>query len=571
MSEIQSIDQVKELLYNFFRENFPTPAHLLSWMDDGILQGEYNLYKWQAECHSRYFSIEENDKYTATDPLELCIRAVNGSGKDEKVIAPFILHFLGINKDSLVVLTSASAQQLKTQTEKYLARYVTILNAKLSKTLGLENNFEFFTHVQRNVKCNFTAGDAFLFATDEPGKAEGYHPTRSGAKMAVIVNEGKSIAEDIWEALSRCNGFTHWVEVSSPGKPDGHFFRTCTSNRTKDDNQTLAVKQVVVKSFDCPHLGGENYIRRLVEIYGSRDHYMVKSMVDADFSSSDEQVVITYDKYNNLIRMYDKIEYLPETFNTGGLDLAFGGDEIILQIRNGNKLIGTEVLVSKDTNVICETIKRWFEKWHLTSSPVYADAGGLGEPIISLLRGHQYRFKNIIPLKNNYAPQNTQAYNNLGCEMWFNLNKLIENLEILIKDEDTLRMQLCNRYYKLDSSNIACLESKQQARAKGRKSPDRADALTLCFHRYTTPRAIKFKEEKKKYFNEIIGQRITTPGAVSIKSLVQNARTDDSRRKYMQQSGIILATRDTIKSSRNDIKLELKQALENLREQIRNN
>lgn len=568
--EFNNTEEVKEYLYKFFRENFPTPAHLLAWMDDGIANGEYNLYQWQASTHVKYFSVEANDRYTALAPLELCMKAVNGSGKDEKVIAPFVLHFLGCNKSSLVVLTSASAQQLKTQTEKYLARYVTILNSKLSKLLGLEVNYEFFTHKQRVVQCNFTQGDCFLFATDEEGKAEGYHPTISGAKMAIIVNEGKSIKEEIWEALSRCNGFTHWIEVSSPGKPDGHFFRTCTSTRTKDDNKTMAVEQIVVTSSMCPHLGGENYIKRLVEIYGSRDHYMVKSMVDADFSSNDEQVVISYDKYNNLQKYLGSIEWLPEMHNTGGLDLAFGGDEIVLQIRNGNKHLGTETLLSKDTNVICDTIKRWLEKWHLTKSPVYADAGGLGEPIISLLRGFQYGFKNIIPIKNNSVANNVLAYNNLGCEMWFNFNKILENVEIILIDEDILRRQICNRYYKLDADNIAHLESKQQARSKGRKSPDRADALMLCFHKYVTPKIKQYKQEKAKHFSSIVSAHkpLSVP---TIKSLIAKVNQKEDRLRYMQNSGIILATRETIIKSRGEIKLEIKQAMENIRRELTNN
>lgn len=569
MSEITSIEQVKEVMYNFFREKFPTPAHLLAWMDDGIINGEYNLYQWQAKVHTDYFSTTANNNYTALDPLELCIRAVNGSGKDEKVISPFVLHFLGINKDSSIVLTSASAQQLKTQTEKYLARYVTILNSKLSQTIGLDSVFEFFTHKQRNVICNFTTGEAFLFATDEEGKAEGYHPVRSGAKMAIIVNEGKSIKEEIWEALSRCNGFTHWIEVSSPGKPDGHFFRTCTSTRTKNDGITKAVEQIVVTSDQCPHLGGEGYVKRLVEIYGSRDHYMVKSMVDAEFSSNDEQVVITYDKYNKLVEWAHKIEYLPELFNVGGLDLSFGGDEIVLQVRNGNKHIGTRILVSRDTDTICNTIKKWLEEFYLDKSParVYADAGGLGDPIISLLRGPQYNLRTIIPIKNNYTPNNPQAYSNLGCEMWFNFNRRVEEMEIILKDDDQLRKQVCNRYYKLQSDNVAQLESKQQARAKGRKSPDRADALVLCFHKYQTPKAIKYKELKSKSFEEIVSRNkpLIIP---SIENLVSRDNIKVDRLSYMKKSGIILATRETLSKERSSIQLELKQAMENMRKQF---
>jgi len=433
--KLRSLDDIYKALREFFITNFPTPAHLLAWIDNDLNEGKYSLHKWQASLHSEHFSIEKTKQFTATSPLELCIKAVNGSGKDEKVITPFVLHFLATNQESSVVLTSASGQQLKTQTEKYLRRYCTILNAKLSALFNLEETYEFFIIQQRYFKCVFTSAECILFATDEEGKAEGYHPTISGAKFAIIVNEGKSIAEPIWEALSRCNGFTHWIEVSSPGRPDGHFFRTCTSTRTTSSGANAVIKVVVV-SDDCPHLGGEDYIKRLVEIYGSRDHYMVKSMVDADFSSADEQVVITYDIYNRLLAYQINTEHIADTKNCGGLDLAFGGDEIRLQVRNGNKHLGGESLISKDTSVICNTINRWIIKWNLQTSVVYTDAGGLGAPIVSLLRG-QYGLKCITPINNQWSAKNGIAYKNLGVEI-----KDEENLWYMVenKNEDSLKV-----------------------------------------------------------------------------------------------------------------------------------
>jgi hypothetical protein len=289
---------------------------------------------------------------------------------------------------------------------------------------------------------------------------------------------------------------------------------------------------------------------------------MVKSMVDADFSSADEQVVVTYDKYNRLLQYQINCEHIIDTRNIGGLDLAFGGDEIRLQVRNGNKHLGGESLVSKDVNIICDTIHRWFVKWNLQKSPVYADASGLGEPIISMLRGPLYNYKNIIPIKNNWTPNNANAYKNLGTEMWFALEKLIAEQEIILKDDDILRKQLCNRYYKINSDNTSQLESKQQAKAKGRPSPDRADALVLCFHRYKTPAVKKAQDTRFKSIQELAKSRLI--GIPSIKKLILNNRDRHSAQEYMNKAGIKDARRGNRKLEIGDLRLEIKQTLQQI-------
>jgi hypothetical protein len=563
-----NLEDIKEQLYEFFRLNFPTPGHLIAWINDDILEGKVKFHAWQAKIHSEDFSIEQIEKRTSGDPLELNIRAVNGSGKDEFVINPIVLHFLGCFKMSRVVLTTASGQQLKAQTEKYLSLYGNKLNAKLSNIFGLKEIFEFFTIQQRYIKCNFTDSECVLFATDEAGKAEGYHPLKSGGKFMILVNEGKTIIKEIWEALSRCNGFTHWVEVSSPGKPDGHFYENAISDRVNRKGE-IAVKKIVVTAYDCPHLAGEggnieDYVNRLVEIYGSREHYMVKSMVDGDFSSNDEQVVVTYDKYNRLIRYQKNCEHIPESTNNAGLDLGFGGDEISLQVRNGNKHLGGNSLISKDVNIICDTIDKWLKNWGFipTKGKINADAGGLGEPIISLLRGPSYGWKNIIPVKNNWVAGNENAYKNLGTEMWFTLEKLIAEQEIIIKDDDVLRKQLCNRYYKINTDNTSQLESKQQARSKGRPSPDRADAMVLCFHKYKTPAVRKTQEQKLKLLKELSGKLLM--GAPTIKKLVEKQMDRHNANMYMQQNGIVNAAKRKSIMDKNALKLELNQALRSI-------
>jgi hypothetical protein len=84
---------------------------------------------------------------------------------------------------------------------------------------------------------------------------------------------------------------------------------------------------------------------------------------------------------------------------------------------------------------------------------------------------------------NQTRALNTQRYANRGAELWFTIKRLVEERLILLpKDDTTLRNQLTNRYFSQSNTNgKILLESKQEARAKGRPSPDRADAVALAF------------------------------------------------------------------------------------------
>ena len=78
--------------------------------------------------------------------------------------------------------------------------------------------------------------------------------------------------------------------------------------------------------------------------------------------------------------------------------------------------------------------------------------------------------------------------------------KLVENKEIIIPKYTTLRKQLASRYYTVTPQNKLQLESKKVAKAKGRNSPDHADAFVLAFCDYTPTKKrgqrVKYKLNK---------------------------------------------------------------------------
>ena len=288
--------------------------------------------------------------------------------------------------------------------------------------------------------------------------------------MAILVSEAKSIHDDIFTALARCTGFTKRIDVSSPGLPSGHFYNACVGGKWKQHHVT---------AFDCPHLSAD-YIEDVRDMYGESSA-LYRSMVLADFGGLEEQVVINFSTIAEA-DSYD-IEHVEESYNIAGLDLSAGGDEQVVVIRNGNKIIGVEAFRFQDTTVLIDKLAEVFYAYDLdnSNSIIYGDAGGLGKPILDQLFRDGWPVKYVL---NQAAPYNKLAYLNRGAELWYSIKHHIENYEIIIPQDTTLRKQLASRYYTVTPANKIQLESKRQAKAKGHESPDRADAFVLAFSDY---------------------------------------------------------------------------------------
>lgn len=474
---------------------FDDSIEMLYFLDDDFLSGKEKLWDWQIE-----FAKDFATPASALKPFRAVVRAANGSGKDIYIIAPNAVFLASKYPNTTVVITSAGGVQLDRQTNRHVKRLCELWNAKLGQEVWKCN----YRHYENLI----TKSVIELFVTDEAGRAEGWHPVVPNANLAIFVSEAKSVPEEIFIALARCTGFTHRVDVSSPGLPIGHFFNRCTASTKRKSIEGEGSKLDVVDNklhsgwieyhitaYDCPHLSTQ-YIEDCKLDYGGENSWLFKTMVLAEFGTTDDMVVIGYHKVWNAINN-TTIGHLKETNNVGGLDLSAGGDETVLVVRNGNKVIAIEGFKFDDTSATINNLESLFRKHNLVSdeSPIYGDAGGLGKPMLDELRRRGW--SNIKYILNQAAAFDSRVYVNRICERWFYFNKLLENREILLPDDKRLREQLSTRYYKhQDLTNKLVLESKLQARSKGHPSPDRADAVILAFSNYKSKVADEGVERK---------------------------------------------------------------------------
>ena len=458
---------------------FADPHEMLLVCDDTLLDGHVKLHPWQIKILQEFAAPSTSDK-----PYKSVVRAANGSGKDNFIVAPCAVWLSLRYENSLSVVTSASGNQLDRQTDKYIKQLTTAQNKMFGAQIWKQN--------YRRYENLVNGSTIEMFVTDEAGRAEGWHPPVPEGQFAILVSEAKSIADEIFTALARCTGFTKRIDVSSPGLPTGHFYNACVGGIWGQHHVT---------AFDCPHLS-EDYITDIRDTYGENSA-LYRSMVMAEFGGLEEQVVINFSTIAELDKY--EIEHVEEPYNIAGLDLSAGGDEQVVVVRNGNKVIGVEAFKFHDTTILVEKLAEVFYKYDLDNaqSVIYGDAGGLGKPILDQLRRDGWNVNYVL---NQAAPYNKLAYLNRGAELWYSIARHVENAEIIIPTDVTLRKQLASRYYAITPQNKIQLESKRQAKAKGHASPDRADAFVLAFadYRGILPSRVASREPVVQYeLNEI--------------------------------------------------------------------
>lgn len=485
-----------------------SPLSMLCFYDEDIQKGALNptegvrLDDWQREILA-YFGREHN----YGDPeLKAMLLAANGSGKSQYILAPLAIWMLMRYPESLTIITTASGAQLDQQDLRYCVRLANKINRQHKEFFPagiIECQYRKLTN-----KLNESYID--MFATDEPGKAEGKHPLKHDGKFCIIVDEGKTVNDEIYTALERCTGSTHRLDISSAGKSSGQFYVDWNFEGKRP------VYKRKITAYDCKHLKPDD-IQEKIDKHGLFDP-LVRSSIFSEFNSSNQQVVVSREmlmKNITLSNIYYDFGSL-----RGGLDLAAGGDENSFSIWKGNKEIERHNFRYADTNKTVSKVVGIIESFNgeLTPENINADDGGVGRGILDNFRNTKttmfpagFNFRRYL---NQSVPNDKTRYANRGTELWFTFKRFIEDyLVLFLKDNNnqvdkTLIDQLTNRYYVIsDGTGKLRLESKQKAKLNGHPSPDRADAVILAWARLIYP------------INEILTAKgISANGPVIVKS-----------------------------------------------------
>lgn len=407
---------------------------------------------------------------TAETPLLYSLAAANGSGKDLVLIAAFAVWFALHGHRNFCFITSASDDQIKTQTQPHIKLLCDAANDHFGKI---------FRSVDKYHVCTQTASEIKLFVTDEAGRAEGLHP-RFGGQMALVFNEAKTISSDLWEAYSRCTGYSYWLEISSPGIKSGHFYDT-TRDAVLYPAKTELNKYYhrKVTAYECPHIPKSHIDRQKL----SQTPEWFASSILAEFSDFGEDNVIKESLWLTAANIVPA-KTTHEGYGIGG-DFAAGGDECSFYLRKGWKIIDSLHFHQRDTTLTAEIFDTKFNAVkYETDIAINLDDGNVGHAIIDMLV--KMGWKNITRCHNQAAARNKRQYLNLGAESYFHLARLLENRQIPSygKRDPILYRQIISRRADNRDGGKWRLEKKPDHKERTKESPDHADAYVLCYYSY---------------------------------------------------------------------------------------
>lgn len=398
------------------------------------------FYDWQKEILGWFGDMDARTKASVAAP--------NGSGKSERVVACLALWWLCMAPKATVVITSKDSRQLDEQIWPAIEQH--------------KAKFKGFIWNKRHIESP-TGGRVIGFTTDEPGRAEGWHKQPEGP-LLIIVDEGKSVPESVFEAFDRCT-FNGLLYISSTGLMQGRFFESHTSKA----DQFLTRR---VKLEECPHIPEER-IEDILATYGA-EHPFTRSTLYSEFMSQDAESAFFV-----TLAAVDKCIASPPDYRRGDrvafCDFAGGEGENVLAIREGNRVRIVRAWREPNEMAAIGEFIQLFQREGLKAEEIYGDNCGAGKPMIA-------RFHEVGWFINRFnageSAFNDREFLNRGAEVWEMAGREIGKGTIIIPDDSATRAQLVSRKRLVDSKGRFQCESKADMRKRGVKSPDRADAVT---------------------------------------------------------------------------------------------
>jgi len=381
------------------------------------------------------------------------VKAANGSGKTSNLVAPLVLWHALAFKNSTTVLTSAAWRQVREQI------FTNIRMHSKSFPGWKFNDSDFETP---------TGSRCIGFSTDDPGKFEGWHSRGEDGPLMIVIDEAKTVKDQIFEARSRCQPDRELL-ISSPGPMKGKFYESFTKNSHLYNTHTIT-------AFECPHISSE-WVSQQIEEYGE-GHPLIRSMIYGEFMEMGEDgTVIPLPVLERCLNtpMYENQDFEVHAF----CDFAAGGDENVLALRRGNKIEIIKAWHEKNTMSGCGQFITMFNELKLKPEWISADAGGMGKVWCD-------RFDELGWPVNRVdfgsKPNNKQLYFNRIAEIWGDGARMIEDKKyILPKNDEVLKQQITSRKWDdFLSDGRMKLMSKEKMRKEGIGSPDRAEAVLGC-------------------------------------------------------------------------------------------
>lgn len=405
---------------------------------------------------------------------KVAVKACHASGKTYTA-AYLTLAFFYLYSDAKVITTAPTWVQV----EKLLWGELRAAYARMPHAMGGT-----LLNTELRAAPNWWA---MGISTDQGVRFQGHH----SGHILVIMDEAPGIDSAIWEAIEgiRAGGDVRLLALGNPVIASGPFYDAFIAQRT--DWHTLTIS-----AFDTPNLAGlslddllalpEDDLTINAQPYLTtrawvRDTYstwgigspMFQARVLGQFPTQSEDALLS-------LAWLEAAHGRPAADSggmvTAGLDVAGPGeDETVLCIREQGAIVKLIAWPQADPRgeVVAE-----LAPYRTRLDAVNVDSAGIGYYLARHLEDLRYPVRDV---NVGESPADREHYVNLKAELFWGLRLRAESGDMAGLSDETALGQLAGIRYKHNARGQVVIESKDEARKRGVKSPDRAEAIMLAF------------------------------------------------------------------------------------------
>ena len=325
----------------------------------------------------------------------------------------------------------------------------------------------------------------------------GYH----NVNVLVVGDDAAGLSDDIMRTIENplSAGNTHELLLSNPTQSVGAF---------RDTFNSPLYKKFHIPAFDTPNLASFGITQEDIETgewqkkWGGQElpypQLLSPQKVAERYKNwgkgSYLYVVFVMGNFpdagvNNLCRLSDiefamsreleRKEY-DKALRIAALDVArYGDDECCFAIRQGNKVLDTITWGHQESTYSAGRTARLIKEYK--PARTYVDVVGLGAGVYDILKkeiGEEYK---ILEFDSGKPALDTERYLNRRAEGYWEFNQKLTDGELDLPSSDKLKAQMADIRYTYNTRGLLQIESKEDAKDRGSKSPDIADAVMMTF------------------------------------------------------------------------------------------
>jgi len=410
-------------------------------------------------------------------PRFIAISSGTGTGKTRYIAAPIALWFISCIKNSQVITTSSSWNQVKNQLWTKMRSLISEADPELKKIFERINDTEL---VLKGNPDSYAVGKS----SKKPDNIRGFH----APFLLFIYDEMSGIDEGVLESsLGALTTNAIALKISNPTKSVGKFYDSF--NKDKELNSCF------VLDAECSRYVSPQWLHERAVEWG-KDSMMYRVFVKGQFPgrSLDQLIALDWivkaeerhmDSENDLFKKFKpNLKVCSIDVATYGIDFTVFTNLHIDEVNNLALVVGQITEAKMDPTEITQLAKMYIAEWE--SDVTIVDAQGNGEGVWSNLKHADY---NVIAFKSTYSPtEKVSHYHNLKAEAY---SKAADRFRIgtiaMNKNLNRLKGELTTIKYKIRPENqkICIVDPRSDEyksdplQTKTKKSPDHADSFVI--------------------------------------------------------------------------------------------